>query len=57
MAEESDYDWLAEPSMETMLHDPITRALMRRDGVDEADLLALLAAQRQMLADQGRLAD
>lgn len=57
MAEDSDYDWLAEPSMETMLHDPITRALMRRDGVDEADLLALLAAQRQMLVDQGRLAD
>ncbi|MBX3454874.1 hypothetical protein [Ferrovibrio sp.] len=57
MAEDSDYDWLAEPSMATMLHDPITRALMRSDSVAEADLLALLAAQRQMLADQGRLVE
>jgi len=57
MADDTDYDWLAEPSMEAMLDDPITRALMLRDGVAEADLLALLAAQRQMLVDQGRLAN
>ncbi len=57
MADDTEYDWLAEPGMETMLHDPITRALMRRDGVVEADLLALMAAQRQVLAEQGRLVD
>lgn len=46
---------MREPGLGDMLADPITRAVMRRDGVEEADLRALIAAQRQSLIEQGRL--
>lgn len=46
---------MREPGLGDMLADPITRAVMRRDGVDEADLRALIAAQRESLLEQGRL--
>lgn len=46
---------MREPGLGDMLADPITRAVMRRDGVNEADLRALIAAQRDSLLQQGRL--
>jgi hypothetical protein len=47
---------LREPSLKDMLADPITKAVMRRDGVEETKLVALMARQRQNLLEQGRLA-
>ncbi|MEL3889306.1 hypothetical protein V6B08_03490 [Ferrovibrio sp. MS7] len=46
---------LREPSLKDMLADPITKAVMRRDGVEETKLVALMARQRQNLLEQGRL--
>ncbi len=46
---------MREPGLGDMLADPITRAVMRRDGVNEADLRALIATQRESLLEQGRL--
>ncbi len=46
---------MREPGLGDMLADPITRAVMRRDGVNEADLRALIATQRERLLEQGRL--
>jgi hypothetical protein len=47
---------LREPSLKDMLADPITKAVMQRDGVEETKLVALMARQRQNLLEQGRLA-
>jgi hypothetical protein len=48
-------DGLHEPGLGDMLADPITKAVMRRDGVDERDLRDLMASQRESLLEQGRL--
>ncbi|WP_341898045.1 hypothetical protein [Ferrovibrio terrae] len=45
--------WLAaEPALNDMLADPITQLLMRRDGVQEAEIRRLAARLR--LAEEGR---
>jgi|GEM_PF-6944369 len=55
MTEDFYQDGLREPGLGDMLADPITRAMMRRDGVDESALRALMASQRESLLEQGRL--
>lgn len=48
--------WLAaEPALSDMLADPITQLLMRRDGVQEAEIRRL--AQRLRQADARRQAE
>ena len=39
----------AEPKLDDLLDDPVTHAVMRRDGVSRADLLAHIAAARARL--------
>ncbi len=55
MTDDYYQDGLREPGLGDMLADPITRAVMRRDGVEERDLRALMASQRESLLQQGRL--
>ncbi len=48
--------WLAaEPALSDMLADPITQLLMRRDGVQEAEIRRLASRLRQ--AEERRAAD
>lgn len=52
----TDVCWLAaEPALSDMLADPITQLLMRRDGVQEAEIRRL--AQRLRLAGARRQAE
>lgn len=55
MTDNNYQDGLREPGLGDMLADPITRAVMRRDGVEEGALRALMASQRESLLEQGRL--
>jgi len=47
--------WQGEPSICALFTDPIAQALMRRDGVGEEALRALMAETRRSLKQQGRL--
>jgi hypothetical protein len=38
-----------EPALEDLLHDPVTEAIMRRDGVSLASLQSLIVAARKEL--------
>lgn len=38
-----------EPLLEEVLHDPIVRAVMRRDGVEPRELAAVIAGARRRL--------
>jgi hypothetical protein len=42
-------DLSSEPSLHEALADPVVRAMMRRDGVSEAELLRLMLAARARL--------
>lgn len=45
-------DWNVEPAIDELLADPVTRAVMARDGVIAGELLALLrTAGRRVAAD------
>jgi hypothetical protein len=44
-----------EPTIEDLLADPLTAAVMRRDGVTEEVLRSLIALTRQMLLSRERL--
>ena len=47
----SDVRWLGEePALSEMLADPITQLLMRRDGVQEAEIRRLVARLRDRTA-------
>ena len=41
-----------EPSLEDLLHDPLTEALMRRDGVSIASLRELISSTRRGLRER-----
>lgn len=41
-----------EPGLNEMLADPMTQLLMRRDGVQEAEIRRLASRLRQRLADR-----
>lgn len=50
--------WLAaEPALSDMLADPITQMLMRRDGVQEAEIRRLAARLQQAGTTRRRHAD
>ena len=50
--------WLAaEPALSDMLADPITQMLMRRDGVQEAEIRRLAARLQQAGTTRRRQAD
>jgi hypothetical protein len=38
-----------EPTLDDLLHDPVTEAIMRRDGVSLASLQSLIVAARKEL--------
>ncbi len=42
--------WIGEPKLEEVLSDPIVRALMARDGVDQGALRLLLEDATRLLA-------
>ena len=42
-----------EPRLEELLRDPLTEALMRRDGVSIASLRELISSTRRGLRDRG----
>jgi hypothetical protein len=42
-----------EPKLEELLRDPLTEALMRRDGVSVASLRELISSTRRGLLDRG----
>jgi hypothetical protein len=42
-----------EPKLEELLRDPLTEALMRRDGVSVAGLRELICSTRKGLRDRG----
>jgi hypothetical protein len=49
---QDDY-WHSEPVLADLLADELTELVMRRDGVDRAKLLALIARQQQAIRTQG----
>ena len=49
---QDDY-WHSEPVLADLLADELTELVMRRDGVDRAKLMALIAHQQEAIRVQG----
>ena len=48
-----DDHWHVEPVLADLLADELTELVMRRDGVDRANLLAMIAHQQAAIRTQG----